>query len=225
MPEHFYCPHIEFAINYTRQLYYVISAFSTLSSERTKLFTVFLSPKECNDSGSLSKSNSAMFFSIKFASKSAKPLLSSLFLFAILINFSFPVAPLCVCLDNIRRNPFKNCLCCRVIALQLDQWEIYQSEHKDVFQPFPADTTSPPDSLSWTYYNSRPCPDHTSALPAQYKKYAHTSQFSVVSFLSDNLTPFSTCIETLSRINIRRRVCAKYIIYPPLNACKSILSP
>ena len=93
--------------------------FSMLSSGCSKLFTVSLSPKEYGGSGRLSKSRTVAYFSIRFASKSARPLHSSLFQCAILINLPFPVAPLCVCLDNIRWNPFKNSLRRFVITLQL----------------------------------------------------------------------------------------------------------
>lgn len=94
--------------------------FSIMSSVCSGIFVApaVSFPKQFGGSGRLSMSRTAAYFSIKLASKSAKPLHSSLLQSAIMVYLLFLTATLCVRLDDLRRDTVKNPFYPFIIALQ-----------------------------------------------------------------------------------------------------------
>ena len=97
-----------------------MSVFSIDSSKSLELFTISFSllSKQIGGSGRFSISRTAAYFSIKLASKSAKPLHSSLFQSAIMVYLLFLTATPCVRPDDLWRDTVKNPFYPFIIALQ-----------------------------------------------------------------------------------------------------------
>ena len=97
-----------------------MSVFSIESAKRLELFTFSFSSlsKQIGGSGRFSISRTAAYFSIKLASKSAKPLHSSLFLLSIMAYLLRFAVTLRICSNDLRWNAVKNTLDTLIIAVQ-----------------------------------------------------------------------------------------------------------
>ena len=95
--------------------------FSIDSTNSLELFTIsfFSLSKQIGGSGRFSISRTAAYFSIKLASKSAKPLHSSFFLLSIMAYLLFFRAAVCVLTDDLRWDAVKNGTGIRIVLLQL----------------------------------------------------------------------------------------------------------
>ena len=97
-----------------------MSSFSIDSTKSLELFTIsfFSLSKQIGGSGRFSISRTAAYFSIKLASKSAKPLHSSFFRISIMAYLLFFRAAGCVLTDDLRRDAVKNAFDTLIIAVQ-----------------------------------------------------------------------------------------------------------
>lgn len=97
-----------------------MSVFSIDSSKSLELFTIsfFSLSKQIGGSGRFSISRTAAYFSIKLASKSAKPLHSSFFLLSIMAYLLRFAVTMCICSNDLRRDAVKNALDALIIAMQ-----------------------------------------------------------------------------------------------------------
>ena len=96
-----------------------MSVFSIDSAKSLELFTnsFFSLSKQIGGSGRLSISRTAAYFSIKLASKSAKPFHSSFLRLSIMVYLLLFIAVLCISLNDFRRDAVKNTLGTLIIAL------------------------------------------------------------------------------------------------------------
>ena len=105
-----------------------MSVFSIDSAKSLELFIIsfFSLSKQIGGSGRLSISRTAAYFSIKLASKSAKPLHSSFFLLSIMAYLLRFAVTMCICSNDLRRDAVKNGTSIRIVLLQLGFLQLFQ---------------------------------------------------------------------------------------------------